>query len=80
MTKLELAMIGSARAAARVRHIKQTACGTAAVGHIPFPGHRTMATVMAQQAAARRREREVAGHRNAMKYGFDPASLKASGR
>lgn len=39
------------------------------VGHMPFTGHRTVATVWAQQAAARKR-------RKSMDFGFDPESLK----
>lgn len=48
----------------------------AAVGHMPFTGHRTVATVWAQQAAASKRNRELAPHRKAMRFGFDPDSLK----
>lgn len=48
--------------------------GSPAVGHMPFPGHRTVATIWAQQAAARKRERE---HRKSMDWGFEPDSLKA---
>lgn len=40
-----------------------------AVGHMPFTGHRTVATVWAQQSAARKR-------RKAMDFGFDPESLE----
>lgn len=47
-----------------------------AVGHIPFPGHRTMATVWAQQSAARRRE--AMKQREAEEYGFEPESLKVA--
>lgn len=45
-----------------------------AVGHMPFTGHRTVATIWAQQEAARRRE--LMREREAMEYGFDPDSLK----
>jgi hypothetical protein len=50
----------------------------AAVGHMPFPGHRTQAAVRAQQEAAKRRDREREPFRKAMEYGFDPDTLKAS--
>jgi len=86
MTKLEklaAALKGSSDATCRVRCMKALALEyppSGTTGRFPFPGHRTVATIDAQRAAARKREREIAGHRNAMKYGFDPASLKASGR
>lgn len=50
----------------------------AAVGHMPFTGHRTVATIWAQQAAASRRNLE--SQRKAIGFGFDPDSLKASER
>lgn len=37
-----------------------------AVGHMPFTGHRTVATVWAQQRK----------HRKLMEWGFDPESLR----
>lgn len=78
--KLAEALEGSRQAAETVRFLKRTACGQAATGHIPFPGHRTVATVWAQQAAARKRERELRPLMKAMEYGLDPDSLKASER
>jgi hypothetical protein len=45
----------------------------AAVGHMPFPGHRTQETIRLQQEAARK------GRRMAMEFGFDPDSLAAHG-
>lgn len=48
-----------------------------AIGHMPFPGHRTVATIWNTEAAARKRERELKPHRKAMEYGLDPDSLKA---
>jgi hypothetical protein len=78
--KLATALEGSRQAAIRLIEMKSEVHPTAATSHMPFPGHRTMATVWAQQAAARKRERERVGHRGAMQFGFDPASLKASGR
>lgn len=46
----------------------------AAIGHMPFTGHRTVATIWAQQTAASRRNLE--SRRKAMGFGFDPDSLK----
>lgn len=46
----------------------------ATVGHMPFPGHRTVAVVWAKQEAARRRE--AMRQREMVEYGFDPESLK----
>lgn len=48
-----------------------------AVGHMPFTGHRTVATIWNTEAAARKRERELKPHRKAIEYGFEPDSLKA---
>jgi hypothetical protein len=47
---------------------------TAAVGHMPFPGHRTCKTIRLQQEAARKREQ---GRKTAMEYGFDPGCIEA---
>ena len=81
MTKLELALLGSDQAAARVRQMKAEAYMARPVtGHFPFPGHRTVATVDAQRAAARRREREQRPFLKAMEFGLDPDCLKASKR
>lgn len=68
--KIEQAMLGSFEAILRVRKMKESAAHSpprAATGHMPFPGHRTMATVWAQQDAAFRRAKD---------YGFDRESLK----
>jgi len=78
--KLTEALEGSMRATIRLIEMKSEVRPTAATGHMPFPGHRTVATVWAQQAAARKRERELGGRRRAMQYGFDPDCLKASER
>jgi predicted PhzF superfamily epimerase YddE/YHI9 len=50
----------------------------AATGHMPFAGHRTVATVWAQQAAARKRERERRPFTKAIEFGFEPDSLKVA--
>jgi hypothetical protein len=49
---------------------------SAAVGHMPFTGHRTVAVLWAKQAASKRsgRTREI----RAMSFGFDPKSLKGA--
>jgi hypothetical protein len=47
-----------------------------AVGHMPFPGHRTVATIWNTEAAAKKRERELKPFRKAMEYGLEPDSLK----
>lgn len=83
MTKLDLALLGTLEATYRLRDMKMIANATpatAAQGHMPFPGHRTVATVWAQQAAARKRERELRPLLKAMEYGLDPDSLKASAK
>lgn len=46
----------------------------AAVGHMPFPGHRTQLTIRLQtEAAKRRRDAQI---RRAKEYGYDPDSWK----
>lgn len=53
----------------------------AAKGHMPFEGHRTVATFLAQQDAAKQRVRPGrSGLQRAMEYGFDPECLKRSAR
>ena len=47
----------------------------AATGHMPFPGHRTVAVVWAKQEACRRQAITNAT-RIAREYGFDPDSFK----
>jgi hypothetical protein len=45
-----------------------------AIGHMPFPGHRTVAAIWARQEAARQRAIAATGQQ-ARAYGFDPNSL-----
>lgn len=55
---------------------------SAAKGHMPFVGHRTVAQVWAQQTSAKRvtacqAMRTSQSVARAMEFGFDPESLKA---
>jgi hypothetical protein len=49
-----------------------------AIGHMPFPGHRTVAAIWTRQEAARQRAIAATGPQ-ARAYGFDPDSLLEMG-
>jgi hypothetical protein len=48
----------------------------AAVGHMPFTGHRTVAAIWTRQAVSRSNQQKI--ERRAMTFGFDPESLKGA--
>lgn len=59
-----------------------TGCARAAIGHMPFAGHRSCETWFKQSALrpSKADKSKLAKIRIAKQYGYEPESLKASAR